>query len=97
MRPFSAREVAAALLKKGFVEREGDHRRFHFLHEGKDVGVSTKISHGARAIGIGLVKRMRGQMCLGKNADFQRFVECPLTIEEYVETLKKRGTIPSPP
>jgi len=89
MKPFSARDVDAALLRKGFVKRHGDHTYYHFKYKGRDVGVSTKISHGEREIGQGLIKRMRAQMRLENNADFARFVECPLTLEEYVALLKR--------
>lgn len=93
MRQFSAREVASALLSKGFESRENDHTYYHYKHEGLDVGVSTKISHGEREIGIALVKRMKAQMRLPTNRDFERFVDCPLTHSEYVEILKRHGVI----
>jgi predicted RNA binding protein YcfA (HicA-like mRNA interferase family) len=89
MKPFSARDVDAALLRKGFLKRHGDHAYYHFKYQGRDVGVSTKISHGEREIGQGLIKRMRAQMRLETNADFARFVECPLTLEEYISLLKR--------
>ncbi|HEV7428443.1 MAG TPA: hypothetical protein VGQ46_18960 [Thermoanaerobaculia bacterium] len=38
-------------------------------------------------------KRMRTQMRLETNADFGRFVDCPLTFEEYVALLKRLGII----
>jgi predicted RNA binding protein YcfA (HicA-like mRNA interferase family) len=93
MKPFSAREVDAALLRKGFVKRQGDHAYYHFKYRGCDVGVSTKISHGEKEIGPGLSKRMRAQMRLETNADFGRFVDCPLTFGEYVALLKRLGII----
>jgi predicted RNA binding protein YcfA (HicA-like mRNA interferase family) len=89
MKPFSAREVDAALLRKGFVKRQGDHSYYHFKYRGRDIGVSTKISHGEKEIGLGLIKRMRAQMRLETNADFALFVECPLTLEQYVALLKR--------
>jgi hypothetical protein len=91
MKPFPAREVDAALLRKGFVKRQGDHAYYHFKYRGCDVGVSTKISRGEREIGPSLSKRMRAQMRLETNSDFGRFVDCPLTIEEYVVLLKRLG------
>jgi hypothetical protein len=96
MRPFSARDVEAALLRKGFTARESHHTMFHFIHDGKDVGVSTKISHGEREIGIGLVKRMRAQMRLRTNTEFQRFVECPMTKDEYEQVLCEEGVLRQP-
>ncbi len=93
MGPFPVREVAAALMSKGFEKRENDHTHYHFIYEGRDIGVSTKISHGEREIGIGLVKRMRQQMRLDSNSDFARFVSCSLTHGEYIEVLKRHGVI----
>ncbi len=93
MHPFPAGNVAAALLKKGFARRENDHSFFHFFYDGKDWGVMTKISHGEKEIGIGLVKRMRRQMRLETNSDFGRFVDCALTHEKYIDLLKKQGVI----
>jgi len=93
MKPFPAREVDAALLRKGFVKRHGDHAYYHFKYRGYDVGVSTKISHGEKEIGPGLSRRMRAQMRLETNADFGRFVDCPLTFEEYVARLKRLGIV----
>jgi predicted RNA binding protein YcfA (HicA-like mRNA interferase family) len=93
MKPFSARDVAAALSRKGFEKRENDHTYYHFKYKGLDVGVSTMISHGEKEIGIGLVKRMRAQMRLATNADFARFVECPLTLGEYLTILKAQHVI----
>jgi hypothetical protein len=93
MGPFRARDVAAALTRKGFVERENDHTYYHFQHEGKDIGVFTMISHGEREIRAPLARKMRQQMRLETNADFERFVECPLSREDYEEILRKQGKI----
>lgn len=53
----------------------------------------TKISQGEKEIGIVLAKRMRAQMRLPSNAEFQRFVECPMTLEEYRQILRDQGLI----
>lgn len=93
MRPLPVRDVKAALQRKGFVERENDHTFYHFRYEGRDVGVSTKISHGEREIGIGLIKRMRFQMCLRSNSEFERFVECPMSQRDYEQVLRDQGVL----
>lgn len=93
MKPFSARDVASALSRKGFEKRQNDHTYFHFKYRGRDVGVSTMISHGEKEIGFGLIKRMRAQLRLETNSDFARFVECPLTHEEYLATLRRLGIL----
>jgi hypothetical protein len=68
---------------------------FHFYHDGKDVGITTKISQGEREIGIGLIKRMRAQMRLRSNAEFAQFVECALSQAEYEQILRTLGIIPN--
>lgn len=93
MGPFRARDVATALTSKGFVAYDNDHTYYHFKYEGKDVGVFTKISHGEREIRAPLARKMRQQMKLESNADFQRFVECPLTQTDYEAILRKQGKI----
>lgn len=84
MSTFATRHVAAALQRKGFVLRESHHSFFHFLIDGKDVGISTKISRGEREIDDSLASRMRKQMKLGSSQDFRRFVDCPISLDEYV-------------
>lgn len=91
----AARRVAAALTSKGFVERDVHHKRYHFIYQGRDVGVSTKISHGADSIGPALISQMRKQMRLASNADFADFVECSLSRDDYVAILKSQGVIPN--
>lgn len=93
MGPFRARDIAAALKRKGFVERENDHTYYHFHYEGKDVGVFTMISHGEKEVRAPLAKKMRQQIRLESNADFERFVACPLSQEEYEKILKEQGKI----
>jgi hypothetical protein len=93
MHPFRAADVEYALTRKGFERRNTHHTYFHFKYEGRDIGVSTRISQGEKEIGVGLAKRMRIQMCLDTNNDFIRFVECPLTQDDYVAMLKKNGKI----
>ena len=93
MRILPARDVAAALLRKGFEKRENDHTYFHFKYEGREVGVITKISHGEREIRLPLIKRMRMQLRLETNSQFERFIQCPLTHAEYVALLKSKAII----
>jgi hypothetical protein len=35
MKPFPAREVDAALPRKGFIKRHGDHAYYHFKYRGR--------------------------------------------------------------
>ena len=89
-----ARDVSAALVKKGFEKRESHHTYFHFKYEGRDVGVNTKISQGEKEIRDTLITLMRRQLRLETTAQFREFVECPLTLQKYLDILKGRGVIP---
>jgi predicted RNA binding protein YcfA (HicA-like mRNA interferase family) len=87
------RDIQRSLPDKGFSREEGDHIYFSFVHEGKDCGISTYISHGEREIGDSLISRMARQVKLSKQ-DFVRLVGCPMDHGEYVETLKEQGFLP---
>lgn len=89
----AARDVKAALLRKGFTSRESHHTYFHFIHNGRDIGVTTKLSHGEREIGSPLISRMRMQMRLPSNAAFEQFVDCALSQDAYEQILRDQGLI----
>ena len=46
--PKAAREVMAALAKKGFKKTENDHAFFHLWVGGKKTPIYTKVSHGEK-------------------------------------------------
>jgi hypothetical protein len=91
--PFDARRIASALTRKGFVERESHHTFYHLHVNGKDAGVFTKISHGEREVGDALAKKMQKQMHLPNLAAFRDFVDCPMSAQEYLTTLRRAGII----
>lgn len=93
MRPRSARAVASALERKGFEKRDNDHSFFHFQVDGCDVGISTKISHGERELGRPLLGAMKKQLKFQSSGDFERFLDCPMSEEEYVQHLRDQGHV----
>jgi hypothetical protein len=93
--PALARDVVeAGLLKKGFVlEDSGKDHRYYKLHlNGKYTGIVTKVSRGSgyKSLGNDLVSMMARQVKL-KTAEFCDLVQCPMSAEKYVETLRERG------
>jgi hypothetical protein len=90
--PSDTRDVRAALLKKGFFERSGDHRFFVLLVDGKKKQVFTKISHSGKEIGENLLGTMARQMNLNRR-EFREFIECSLSGEDYVSLLRERHII----
>jgi predicted RNA binding protein YcfA (HicA-like mRNA interferase family) len=91
--PRDAKEVAANLKRKGFTLDEGDHTFYRLFVDGKNTGIRTKISHGEREIHDGLLAQMAKQTKLVKK-EFLELVDCPLTLERYLELLRERDHLP---
>jgi predicted RNA binding protein YcfA (HicA-like mRNA interferase family) len=88
------KDVEAALVKKGFQRREGDHQYFvyHRSSDAKKTSVFTKISHGEREIGDFLLGQMAKQ-CKVNRADFLELVDCPLDRAGYEARLIEQGIV----
>ena len=91
--PRDARNVAAGLLGKGFVVREGDHHFYSLVVGGKKTGIFTKVSHGEKEIHDVLLGQMAKQARLVKK-DFLDLVDCPLSADEYLKKLREGGHLP---
>lgn len=91
--PRDAKEVAANLKRKGFTPDEGDHTFYRLFVDGKNTGIRTKISHGEKEIHDGLLAQMAKQTKLVKK-EFLELVDCPLTLERYLELLRERNYLP---
>lgn len=89
---FSGKAVEKALLKKGFVKEDRDHKYFVFLYEGKKTKVKTKTSHNDQDIGSSLISQMAKQLRLDKR-EFCDLINCPLTKEKYIAILKNKKEI----
>lgn len=86
--PRAKKDVKKVLLKKGFTLLPGrDHEYFYVYRNGKKTAVNTKISRGSKKdIPEGLLKTMMNQIRLEKN-DFERYFNCTMSHEEYIEYL----------
>ena len=83
--PLKRLDVMAALERKGFSRREGDHAYFIYQTErGTRTDVRTKTSHGRSGVDISdsLLSRMARQ-CHMSNSQFRNFVDCSLTRRGY--------------
>jgi hypothetical protein len=93
VKPCSKTAVEGALRSKGFRESGGDHRRYRLYRDGLKTPIATKTSHGPNAtLSVGLLKQMLGQMRLRAD-EFDRFVDCTLTGEDYIALLVRRGDL----
>jgi hypothetical protein len=85
-----ARDIKAALTRKGFKETTGRDHLYYFFHHGdKKTDIFTKISHNATDIDDILCSCMARQVRL-TNGQFRRLVDCPLTQEGYMAILMER-------
>lgn len=91
--PKKVLDVRRALKKKGFGEDVSrDHMYYTFYYDGKKTSINTKISHGKNEIDDGLLGKMSRQMHL-KKADFNEFVSCTLSEEDYIEKMIEAGKL----
>ena len=74
------------LLKKGFIDSNGDHKFLNFYHDGKLI-LHTKISHGSdKEIGDPNVSSMAKQ-CKLKTSDFIKLATCTMSEKQYIAIL----------
>ncbi len=72
--------IANALLKKGFEEKQSSHTRLIYFIDGKKTSVFTVVSHGKKEIGDDLMHKMAKQI----NLSYKQFcdvVDCSMTKE----------------
>ncbi|SRR6266540_7184033 len=79
------------LLGKGFKSAKGDHKFLEYYYNGKYI-LHTKISHGEKELENFHIGMMSRQCKLDKK-EFIDLANCPLSSEDYLEILKKNGTI----
>jgi hypothetical protein len=86
-------EIESALLKKGFDRRDGSkHTIFTYSHQNLTTPIYTKLSRGSgyKSIGDSLLGQMSKQVRL-TNQNFLRFIDCPMSAEEYKNALRSSG------
>lgn len=86
------RDIKSALLEKGFREDKTHHEMFWLYVDGRKTSVRTRLSHGVREYGDGLLGPMAKQLRL-RRKQLDDLIECPLTKDSYSELLLKRGEI----
>ena len=83
--PRKSKDVVAALMRKGFHSKQGDHLFLnYFTLAGKKTSIRTKVSNGEHEIDRRLMALMARQ-CKLSNADFHSFVDCHIDQTRYEE------------
>lgn len=87
-------DIQAALLKKGFKQRENDHAFFYFYYNEKQTKIRTKLSHGSghSDIGDNLLGLIAKQLKLTKK-ELLSYIECHIKEEQYAKILSEKGIL----
>lgn len=94
MTTYKVKDISSALKKKGFSENRKKHHIYYIFYDGgKKTEVYTFISHGESEYGDGLLSKVKRQLCLESKTEFNDFIECPMTKEQYRDLLLERGYI----
>jgi len=90
--PCKVRKIKSALIKKGFMEDNRDHKAYFYLYEGKKTSIATKISHGAGEYSDELLSIMKKELELSKK-QFIGVLDCSVTGEDLKNLYIDKGII----
>jgi len=97
---FERKDIAAALLKKGFaLDNAGarDHDRYEYVH-GTVQPIYTVLSRGTayKTYSDKLCAKVKRQLLLDSKKQLTEFVECPMTRELYRAHLEAKEVLVAP-
>jgi hypothetical protein len=95
MKVRKVKHLEKILKKKGFVlDPQIQHHRFYYLHiDGKKYPIYTYLSHSIAEYGKDLMGDIKNQLKFDSSANLDKFFDCPMTKEKYIEMLRKQKII----
>lgn len=84
-------EIGRIFEKLKLDVRSTKHRYGWFTFEGKKI-LRVHYSHGKGSVPGRVSDKIRSQLKLSQK-DFRDLIDCPLTLEDYISILKKKGLI----
>lgn len=88
---FPQRDIARALLKKGFIKKETHHTYFHHVYKGFETGVTTHLSQGKGMDYSGkLIGELKRQLKFDNPQQLADFVRCPMDENAYNKILAEK-------
>lgn len=97
MKPRKSKDIAAPLLRKGFVEKQGGaHHAMFYLHvSGRKTHIKTYLSRskGSKEYAVNAMKSIKKQMRFRSDADAELFFDCDMDGEQYVALLQEQGDL----
>ena len=88
-----SKQIEEALKKKGFKKDNTHHKVYFFYVKDKKTGIRTFVSHGIKEYSGNLLSKVRNQMKLSTNRDFDDFMDCSMTETQYRDKLINGGHI----
>jgi predicted RNA binding protein YcfA (HicA-like mRNA interferase family) len=84
-----SKEIKAVLLKKGFeLNPKKEHHEFYYLViNGKKQHIYTYFSHGKKDYDKTLLSLIKKQLKFESTENFENFLDCPFTKENYKQML----------
>jgi len=95
MKVRKVKHLEKILKKKGFVlDPQIQHHRFYYLHiAGKKYPIYTYLSHSIGEYGRDLMGEIKNQLKFDSSVNLDKFFDCPMTKEKYIEMLRKQKVI----
>ena len=87
-----ARDMRAALARKGFRHKEGHHLKYYLYVGAKRTKIGTKFSHGVSEYGDALLAQIARQLRLSRR-ECDALLDCPLDEEGYRRLMVERGHV----
>jgi hypothetical protein len=95
VKPRKSKDIKSSLLKKGFeLNPEKQHHEFYYLViNGKKQRIYTYFSHSIKEYNTTLLSLIKNQLKFNNNSDFEQFIDCPFTLDDYIKMLDINGDI----
>ncbi len=93
MKMYKKKDLIKALTKKGFDETKSRHHKLVLIVEGKPTPVFTVFSHGGGDPGRDLLSKVKKDLRFMNQEDFESFIDCTKSYDEYVTELLNKGII----
>ena len=95
MNPRKTKDIKSSLLKKGFTisSQKKHHEYYYLVINGKKQSIYTYFSHGKKEYNQSILSLMKKQLKFENTEDFENFIDCSMSKEEYRDMLFKSKVI----
>ncbi len=93
MKPRKTNDIISVLKQKGFRQISTHHKYLHLYIEETATEIYTFIGHGIDEYGNDLLAKMKRQLGFKSHQQFNDFLNCPMSYNDYVKMLKESGKI----